>query len=156
MKMAGFFKLVFQANFIKLAGNCPNNHMNYPTIELDFGSVSIHEDFIVAKMNEGILFDISKNETLLEMGTEVFQGKPYAYISHRVNSYAVDPMVYKQSAKFPNLKVIAVVSENEMTRTLASTVEREFYTDSNCFKVFTELKNATSWVQGKLSLQITK
>ena len=154
--MAGFFKLVFQANFIKLAGNCPNNHMNYPTIELDFGSVSIHEDFIVTKMNEGILFDISKNETLLEIGTEVFKGKPYAYISHRVNSYAVDPMVYKQSAKFPNLKIIAVVSENDMTRTLASTVEKEFYIDANSFKVFAELEDATSWVQEKLSLSVTQ
>lgn len=154
--MAGFFILVFQPNFINLAGNCPNNHMNYPTIELDFGSVSIHEDFIVAKMNEGILFDISKNETLLEIGTEVFQGKPYAYISHRVNSYAVDPMVYKQSAKFQNLKVIAVVSDNDITRTLASTVEKEFYIDANSFKVFAELEDATSWVLEKLALSVSE
>ena len=154
--MAGFFMLVYHLNFINLAENCPKHHMNYPTIELDFGSVSIHEDFIVAKMNEGILFDISKNETLLEIGSEVFQGKPYAYISHRVNSYAVDPMVYKQSAKFQNLKVIAVVSDNDMTRTLASTVEKEFYIDANSFKVFAKLEDATSWVQEKLALSVSE
>ena len=156
MKIAGFFILVFRPNFSNLAGNCPNNHMNYPTIELDFGSVSIHENFMVAKMNEGILFDISKNEILLEIGTEVFHGKPYAYISHRVNSYAVDPMVYKQSAKFQNLKVIAVVSDNDTPRTLASTVEKEFYVDANSFEVFAELPDATSWVQKKLSLLVSE
>ncbi|WP_026916131.1 hypothetical protein [Christiangramia portivictoriae] len=124
--------------------------MNYTTIELDFGSVIIHEDFLIAVMNEGIVFDVSKNEKLLEIGTEVFQGKPYAYISNRINSYAVDPMVYKQSAKFQNLKVIAVVSANDMTRTLASTVEKEFYTDANAFQVFTQLDDAISWVNEKL------
>jgi len=154
--MAGFFILAYNLNFINLAENCPDYHMNYPTIELDFGSVTILENFMIAKMNEGILFDIRKNETLLEIGTEVFKGKPYAYISHRVNSYAVDPMVYKQSAKFQNLKVIAVVSDNDMTRTLASKVEKEFYNDANSFKVFAELEDATSWVQEKLSLSVTQ
>lgn len=142
--------LVYLNNFTKLAENCPYNFMNYPTIELDFGSVIIHEDFLIAVMNEGIVFDVSKNEKLLEIGAEVFQGKPYAYISNRINSYAVDPMVYKQSAKFQNLKVIAVVSANDMTRTLASTVEKEFYIDANAFQVFTQLDDAISWVNEKL------
>lgn len=116
-------------------------------IELDFGLVSIHENILIAKLDEGILFDVENNRKLLEIGNEVFNGKDYGYISHRINSYAVDPMVYLESASAKNLKAIAVVSSNEMTRRNAKEVEKKFYKDSNCFEVFETLEEAVTWMK---------
>ncbi len=119
-------------------------------IDLDFGKVTIHDKILIAKLNEGVLFDVPNNRKLLDLGTEIFKGENYGYISHRVNSYAVDPMVYFESAKTSNLKAIAVVSDSEMTRRNAQEVERKFYKDSNCFEVFTTLEDAVSWIKTKI------
>ncbi|MCP9200336.1 hypothetical protein MKO06_10475 [Gramella sp. GC03-9] len=120
------------------------------TIQLDFGSVRIKENILIAKLNEGILFDVENNQKLLVLGQEVFKDKNYGYISHRVNSYAVDPLVYFESAQVENLKAIAVVSDNEMTRRNAEEVERKFYKDSNCFGVFKTLEEAEQWIKTKI------
>lgn len=119
-------------------------------IELDFGVVSIHENILIAKLNEGILFDVESNQKLLELGSEIFKDRNYGYISHRVNSYAVDPMVYFESANKTNLKAIAVVSENEITRRNAASVEKKFYKDNNSFEVFQTLEEAVEWIKPKI------
>ncbi|MGA8854855.1 MAG: hypothetical protein WB492_11825 [Christiangramia sp.] len=119
-------------------------------IELNFGKVYFHENILIAKLDEGVLFDVESNRKLLQLGTEVFKGKDYGYISHRINSYAVDPMVYMESASTNNLKAIAVVSENEMTRANAEGVEKKFYKDNNCFGVFHTLEEAVAWIKTRI------
>lgn len=124
--------------------------MQAKEIKLEFGSVYTHGNILIAKLDEGILFDVESNQKLLDLGSEIFQGKNYGYISHRVNSYAVDPMVYLESANTQNLKAIAVVSENEMTRRNAEVVEKKFYKDSNCFEVFQTLEEAFAWIKTRI------
>lgn len=116
-------------------------------IELDFGLVSVHENILIAKLDEGILFDVENNRKLLETGNQVFEGADYGYISHRVHSYAVDPMVYFESANAKNLKAIAVVSSNEITRRNAEEVEKKFYNNNNSFEVFATLEEALEWIK---------
>lgn len=121
-------------------------------IDLDFGKVTIHENILIAKLNEGILFDIESNRKLLELGKEIFKDQNYGYISNRVNSYAVDPMVYLESANTPTLKAIAVVSHSEITRKNALVVESKFYKDgSNSFQVFTTLEEAVEWIKTRIN-----
>jgi len=67
-------------------------------IELSFGKVYIQCNILVTKISEGILFDIEVNQKLLNIGREIFAGKNYVYISYRINSYAVGPMVSMESA----------------------------------------------------------
>ena len=119
-------------------------------IKLDFGTTYFHENILIARLDEGVLFDVDSNQKLLDLGSEIFEGKNYGYISHRVNSYAVNPMVYFESANARNLKAIAVVSENEMTRRNAEEVERKFYKDNNCFQVFQTLEEAVTWIRTRI------
>lgn len=124
--------------------------MSSKEIELDFGKVYAYENILIAKLDEGILFDVESNKKLLQIGQEIFEDKPYGYISHRVNSYAVDPMVYMESAANENLKAIAVVSESEITRKNAEGVEKKFYKDNNCFEVFQTLEEAVAWIKTRI------
>lgn len=121
--------------------------MTIRKFELDFGLVTIMDSILIAELKEGIVFGPEQNQKLLDLGQEIFQSKPYGYISHRINSYSVDPMVYRDSANAENLHAIAVVSHNEMTRSNAEKVERKFYNNSNSFEVFDDLNDAINWIK---------
>ncbi len=120
-----------------------------PVLELDFGKVWFKENILIAELNEGILFDVENNRKLLEIGKETFKGMPYGYISHRVNSYAVNPMVYLESANTTNLKAIAVVTNTVVCKNNA-VLEKQFYRDSNSFEIFSNLEEAIDWMRLQL------
>jgi|TARA_B100002049_G_scaffold129175_1_gene95507 hypothetical protein len=119
-------------------------------MELEFGQVRIFQNILIAELNEGVLFNANNNSELLKIGNEVFKNRPYGYISLRKNSYAVDPLVYREAALAENLKAIAVVSENELIKLNAHNVERQFYKDSGSFEVFDSLEEAINWIQFKI------
>lgn len=119
-------------------------------MELEFGQVRIFQNILIAELNEGVLFNANNNSELLRIGNEVFENRPYGYISLRKNSYAVDPLVYREAALAENLKAIAVVSENEMIKLNAHNVERQFYKDSGSFEVFDNLDEAINWIQFRI------
>ncbi|QED37058.1 hypothetical protein FK178_04735 [Antarcticibacterium arcticum] len=118
-------------------------------LELDFGKVWFKDNILIAELNEGILLDVESNRKLLAIGKKNFGDDPYGYISYRINSYAVNPMVYLDSASISNLKAIAVVSTSDMCRNNA-VLERQFYKDSNSFEVFETLEEAVSWIKSQL------
>lgn len=70
-------------------------------------------------------------------------GKPYAYISHRIHSYSVDPTVYIDAAKQEGLEAIAVVSENPITSTNVL-IEKQFFNQP--FESFTTIEGAKNWL----------
>lgn len=120
------------------------------TMELEFGQVHILPNILIAELNEGVLFNTENNSKLLKIGKEVFLNKPYGYISLRKNSYAVDPLVYRDSAREKNLKAIAVVSKNELIKLNANNVERQFYKDPDSFAVFDNIDQAINWIQFRI------
>ncbi|PRX39538.1 hypothetical protein [Salegentibacter salegens] len=124
--------------------------MTTDKMELKFGRVRIFQNILIAELNEGVLFTSEDNQELLAIGKEVFKDRAYGYISLRQNSYAVDPMVYRESARAQNLKAIAVVSENELIRLNAHKVERQFYKAPNSFEVFDNLDQAINWIKYKI------
>lgn len=114
-------------------------------VELGCGVIWVHDKILINEMNEGALLDAETNKMILETGTRIFKNEVFGYISHRVNSYAVNPMVYRDSAEHPLLKAIAVVSQNQMVRESAR-VEQQFYTNKNSFKIFDSLEEAKIWM----------
>lgn len=118
-------------------------------IELNFGKITFTENILIAELNEGILFDIHNNRELLKIGKRIFNGNSYGYISHRINSYAVNPMVYLESSSTPTLKAIAVVSDNPVCKQ-NTLLERQFYKNTNSFEVFDSLEEAISWIKTKI------
>ncbi|HSP40412.1 MAG TPA: hypothetical protein VLN46_03190 [Gillisia sp.] len=108
------------------------------------------DNILIAELNEGILFDVENNRQLLEIGKRTFQEKPYGYISHRVNSYAVNPLVYLESADTNNLKAIAVVTNSVVSKNNA-VLEKQFYRDSNSFEIFSSLEEAFDWMRTQLA-----
>lgn len=123
--------------------------MTEDIIKLDFGKVWFSENVLIAELNEGILLDVEQNRKLLEMGRKAFSNQPYGYVSYRKNSYAVNPMVYLESASTNNLRAIAVVTTNDTCRQNAF-LEKQFFKDRNSFEVFTTLEEALNWLKFRI------
>jgi len=123
--------------------------MTKEVIDLDFGKVSFVDNILIAELNEGVLFDVESNRILLELGRKTFKDQFYGYISNRVNSYAVNPMVYLESAAAPTLKAIAVVTSDEVCKQNAF-LEKQFYKENNSFGIFATLEEAIEWIKEKI------
>ncbi|NJW52551.1 hypothetical protein [Salinimicrobium oceani] len=119
-------------------------------VKLDCGVIWVQDKMLVNEMNEGALLDVETNRMILQIGVDHFKNEPFGYISNRVNSYAVNPMVYRESAEHPQLKAIAVVSENPMVRESAR-LEQQFYTNRNSFQIFSSLEEAKTWMREVLN-----
>lgn len=118
-------------------------------LELEFGKITFTEKCLIAELNEGILFDIENNRQLLQIGKDHFEGKPYGYISNRKYSYAVNPMIYMESANSSNLKAIAVVTRDPLCNQNIE-LEKQFYREKNSFEVFETLEEAINWVNSRV------
>lgn len=117
------------------------------TVTFDFGRAEIHKNYMIMVMNEGITVIPAYNAELHKLAQNVFEGRPFGYISHRINSYSVDPSVYLETSKIENLKAFAVVSEGEIHFSTAQ-IERLFL--KKPLEVFRTLPEAISWVESKV------
>lgn len=117
------------------------------TLTLDFCEITLCDNYMVVVMNEGITVVIEHNNILATIAEDYYKGQPFVYLSHRKNSYSVDPKVYLETSKIENLKGFAVVSSDFKARSNA-TVEKMFL--DKPFAVFSELEEALSWADDLL------
>ncbi len=113
-------------------------------LKYDFCEFSIFNNFIIAVINEGITVKPKHNEVLLNLAKKYFKNRPFAYITNRVHSYAVDPKVYFETSKIENLVAFAVVSQQEL-RTSNTQVEKMFL--NKPYKNFEYLLEAIHWCE---------
>ncbi|MEH6536221.1 MAG: hypothetical protein V7719_07510 [Psychroserpens sp.] len=112
--------------------------------DIGHAEVFIFDDFLIKQVREGAIVDQEETEEFKIILKEHFNEKNMAYISNRVFSYSVNPLVYKEAEKIPNLVAIAVIPSNEKTRASAK-YESQFY--DRPFGIFDNLSEAIEWVQ---------
>ncbi|WP_417854537.1 hypothetical protein [Xanthomarina gelatinilytica] len=111
-------------------------------ISLPFGTVSMHDNYMVTVMNEGITVSPELNSVLEELAAKHYQDKKFVYITHRINSYSVDPNIYFKTSQIPNLVGLAVVLGRKI-RLDNLALEKMFF--SKPFKSFKSLSKAIEW-----------
>ncbi|MBO6881764.1 hypothetical protein [Winogradskyella sp.] len=114
------------------------------SLTFDFCDMTIYDHYVVVVMKEGVNITPDYNEILVEVTNAYYADKPFVYITHRVNSYSVDPKIYYETAKIDNLIGFAVVSSNYKAKVNAQ-IEQMFFTKP--FEIFTELEDAFSWAK---------
>ncbi|MCZ4319998.1 hypothetical protein O4H26_13475 [Aequorivita viscosa] len=112
-------------------------------IHLEFGEGHIFQNYIVVYMNEGITVKPEYNTYLIEISEKYFKNRPFGYITYRINSYAVNPMVYLQTSKIDNLIGFAIVSKTGLKKTNVE-VEKRFMKIP--FEHFNNLEIAKKWI----------
>lgn len=114
-------------------------------VKFDFCEMTLFEKHLVVVMNEGINLTPDHNQILVEISESHFNGRPFVYITNRVNSYSVDPKIYFETAKIENLKGFAVVSKNYKAKSNAE-IEKMFF--NKPFEIFSNIEDAVNWVDG--------
>ncbi|QRM90422.1 hypothetical protein FG167_14655 [Lacinutrix sp. WUR7] len=111
-------------------------------LEYFFGEIFVHENYVIAIMKEGITVTPDLNDVLFDIVTTYFHSKPFVYITNRINSYAVDPAIYVETAKIFNLIGFAIVSKNNLAFS-NSDIEKLFF--KKPFLHFDTLSEAIAW-----------
>ncbi len=108
------------------------------------GRFLFYPNFIVGEFNEGVHVTQKNAAEPIRMAQEIYgTDKPLIYVSHRLNSYSMDPIGYEAISKmFPNFKGFAIVSENRYRRMIAK-LERLFI--KKPIAVFYDLESAFEW-----------
>lgn len=112
------------------------------TLTFDFCDMTIYDNYIVVVMKEGVNITPKHNDVLVQVTESYFSDKFFVYITHRVNSYSVDPKIYYETVKIENLKGFAVVSNNYQAKINAQ-IEQMFFTKP--FEIFSNLDEAFNW-----------
>ena len=112
------------------------------TLAFDFCDMTIYDNYVVTVMKEGVNITPDYNAIMVELADTYFSDKPFVYITHRVNSYSVDPKIYYETAKIKNLRGFAVVSSNYQAKINAQ-IEQMFY--NKPFEIFSDLDEALKW-----------
>lgn len=116
--------------------------------DLGFCKIDLHYNYIIATVNEGVNFSTDHYLIFREIIDEHFKNRPFIYISNRVNSYSIDPMVYIETGKIKNLVGIAVVSKNPKQKRITQ-VENMFLKRE--FHLFTNMEAALLWKDSVLA-----
>ncbi|WP_055446128.1 hypothetical protein [Lacinutrix mariniflava] len=112
-------------------------------INLDFCSLELFNNYVICIVNEGVTICKKNSDKQTEFILNHFQNKPFVYITNRINSYSVNPLIYKNISKIKNLLGFAVVSQNETTLNNVE-IEKLFF-NGKPFKPFTDLEQAINW-----------
>lgn len=107
-----------------------------------YGELTFHDHYMVAVMNEGVTISIDLNSELYEIARAYFKDKNFVYITHRKNSYSVDPNIYFETSKIKNLIGFAIVLGDSVK---IDNTDFESIFISIPFKSFTSLEKATIW-----------
>lgn len=111
-------------------------------LNFSFGQMTIYSNYVVTVMKEGITVTPDYNQDLIKVTDTYYKNKPFVYITHRINSYAVDPKIYIETSKIENLKGFAVVS-NDFKARINAQIEKLFF--KKPYETFSTLDEAFVW-----------
>ena len=114
------------------------------TIKTRAGNLHLYDNYIIAEVNEGETVTTLYADIITDLGNTHYKSKPFIYISNRINSYAVDPIVYKKTSEIESLIGFAIVSKK---RIALRNTEIESLFSSKPLKLFTNLEDAITWIK---------
>lgn len=111
--------------------------------DLGYTEVFVFENYVINQIKEGEKVEVDHSEVLRSMIDEHYPDSKMIYISNRIHSYSVDPMIYLKVSEIDNLLGIAVIAYTDLRRKTAE-FERKFCTKP--YHVYDHLSEAISWV----------
>jgi hypothetical protein len=119
-----------------------------PIVEhnLDVGKFTFYQNIIVGEFAEGIHVTFENAAIPIQIATQLYgTEEPIIYISHRKNSYSMDPVGYKEVIDlFPNFRAFGIAALNKRRRLLAN-LERLFI--KKPIRVFNTMEAALIWAE---------
>lgn len=120
--------------------------INYEKVILDFGSYYLCDNFFIMEINEGEHFNWDKLNILLDsLRTYYGNHKVLAYISNRINSYSIDPVLWSYFDKDDSILIAASIVSYRDSTYLNANIEKQIA--SIPMKRAWSLGEAIDWVK---------
>ena len=116
---------------------------------LDVGKIQVFDNYMVSIFEEGATLTLERAYQIIGISEIHFRDRNFGFISHRINSCAIDPTVYTYLRQLDNLKAYAVVSTKEVDMHNFH-IEKLFY--KKPMKFFVDYQNGLDWVRRKVIL----
>lgn len=117
------------------------------TEELNFGTLTIGDRFIIGEVKEGADIRLAEFIQLIEIAKANFKGAKWGYISKRLNEYSLQPTIHHEAPKFEaNMVAFAMVTEKS-SHLNSALLEKRIVGDSYKFQCFSDLETAVSWIR---------
>lgn len=115
-------------------------------VKLNFCTLDINsrDNIVIGTINEGVHLTSKLSQIIVLTIFKYLGDLPMVYITNRVNSYSVDPTMYKTISKIKNLVGFGVVCPKNIKADIAK-IEKLFY--SNKFQEFKTLDEAMIWAK---------
>lgn len=113
----------------------------YAKTKLSFGTLLVSNSILISEINEGVTLNKELSDAIIHFAKVTFQNRPFVYLTNRINSYAVDPIIYRDVSQIKTLRGFAVVSQTLSARN--SEIERLFL--NKPFEIFSDLDKAKAW-----------
>ncbi len=84
--------------------------------KLPFATIEFYKTFIVCKMKEGIVLDISKTIELHEQSRPFYNGLKYGFIFDRTVDFTIDPIAYMKCPYYPDINGLYIVTDKMTTQ----------------------------------------
>jgi hypothetical protein len=119
--------------------------LSFNTIELDFSTIYLFDDFFVIEVNEGEHFNSEKLNLLLSaLRAHYGHHKRLAYIANRVNSYSIDPVLWTYFDKDDSILIAASIVSYRDSTFISANIEKKMA--SIPMKRALSLAEAINWV----------
>ncbi|SFR35223.1 hypothetical protein SAMN04490243_0957 [Robiginitalea myxolifaciens] len=114
------------------------------TLDLDFGTFKLYRNLVIGEVHEGVVINADHALELISFSISHYPSMAsVVYLSHRRNSYSVDPTMYLETGRaFPALAGYGIIYHNELNRKVAL-LEQKFLPYPS--KLFTSLGEAIEW-----------
>ncbi|PKA84272.1 hypothetical protein ATE92_2452 [Ulvibacter sp. MAR_2010_11] len=117
-------------------------------IDIGFATFDLYENYLVATVNEGVLFDTPHLLKFYDIFDTHYYNRPFGYISDRKNDYTINPTCYKDANRFnPNLVGVATLCYSEATYEI-SLFAGQFFDYKHC--PFYTMKECVAWINLQL------
>ena len=114
------------------------------TLNFNFAIITICDHYMIAEVKEGVVLSHEHHDVLEQIAETYYHNTKFVYISHRIHSYAVDPMIYIRTSKITNLVGFAYVSKHTLSLTNAQ-LELAFLKKPNYMG--RNLEDAIQWAE---------
>lgn len=118
-------------------------------VELDFSHIILTDTLLISEIRTGYNVDLESFEALKNLADSHFT-RPFIYISHRINPFSVDPMIYRKLATVNNMRGLAIVAYQPIQRN-ASKIEEYLIARNIAAGIFSTMDEAMIWAREILS-----
>lgn len=116
--------------------------------DLGYTDVFVFEHYLINQIKDGVVITYEHYEVLKEFVDKYFSDSNLVYLSNRVNSYTVNPLVHRKTSTIDNLLGVGIVVDTSL-KEQAALFEKQFYDKE--FEIFLTLQEGIMWATGLIN-----